>query len=67
MEKEFWKSKTFWFNVLALLVTVGTSLGFKDFQPSQEVGEIALVVVTIINVVLRFMTKEQLVARAPRN
>lgn len=56
--KRFYQSKTFWFNVLALVATVATSFGYADFQPSPELANYALVVVTIINVALRFITKE---------
>lgn len=56
--KEFWKSKTFWFNVLSLLVLVAGAFGFNEFEASPEVGQIALVIVTIVNLVLRFVTKE---------
>lgn len=56
--KRFYQSKTFWFNVLALVATVAGSFGYADFQPSPELANYALVVVTIINVALRFITKE---------
>lgn len=56
--KSFLKSKTFWFNVVALVVIIVTAFGFQDFQPSPEVEQIALVVITIINLILRFLTKE---------
>ena len=60
MGKNFWRSKTFWFNVLTLGVAVATAFGFTDFEPAPEVSQIALVVVTIINLILRFLTKEGL-------
>ena len=59
--KEFWLSKTFWFNVLALVVTVAGAFGFGDHVPADEVGQIALVLVTVVNLVLRFVTKEPVV------
>ncbi|NOZ27967.1 MAG: hypothetical protein GXP39_07945 [Chloroflexi bacterium] len=44
--------------MLALLVTVATAFGYGDFEPSPEVQQWALVVVTVINLALRFMTKQ---------
>ena len=56
--KEFWKSKTFWFNVLAALVAVAGVFGFADYQPSAETGQIIGVIVALVNVALRFLTTE---------
>ena len=58
--KEFWKSKTFWFNVLALVVIVTEAFGYVDFVPSEDTAEYAAAVITVINVILRFVTKEPL-------
>lgn len=58
--KQFYKSKTFWFNTLALLMAVAASFGYADFQPDPETGNYALVVVTVINVILRFVTSEKI-------
>ena len=58
MGKEFWKSKTFWFNVLALIVMVAEAFGYVDFIPDENMAEYATALVTIINVILRFITKE---------
>lgn len=56
--KPFWRSKTLWFNALALALTVAGAFGFGDFRPSPEVEAIALVIVTLINLVLRFATSQ---------
>ena len=61
--KKFYTSKTFWFNVLALLVGVAGVFGFNEFVPSAEVegqiaatGTLVAALVPIINIFLRFVT-----------
>jgi hypothetical protein len=56
--KDFWKSKTFWFNVLALLVLVANGFGFADFQADPQLAGYAALVITIINLLLRFATNQ---------
>lgn len=58
--KWFLQSKTFWFNVLALVVYVATSFGFAGFNPDPKLAEYGAVVVTIINLILRFATSQPL-------
>jgi len=58
MGKDFWKSKTFWFNVLALVVAVAMAFGFGEFEPDPKLYEYASIVVMVVNLVLRFVTKE---------
>ena len=60
LDKDLWKSKTLWFNVLALLVIVGGAYGFGEFEGDPKLAEYAAVVVTIINLLLRFVTKQPL-------
>jgi len=54
--KEFWKSKTLWFNVLALVVALAAAFEFADFQPAAETEAIAGIIITLINLALRFKT-----------
>lgn len=56
--KQFYESKTFWFNVLFLLGAVAAYFGFGDFKPSNDSVELASVVVAIINITLRFLTTQ---------
>jgi hypothetical protein len=55
----FWKSKTFWFNVLAVVVAVAAQFGFADFEPD---AELIAVIVGIVNVILRFAVKQPVTA-----
>ena len=66
--KGFWDSKTFWFNVIALLVTVAVPVlnhfGWADFEPGSEWVTIGGILVTVANLILRlFFTETKLVAR----
>jgi len=56
-------SKTVVFNVLALLVLVANALGYADFIPDKSVADAALAIVLIVNLVLRFLTKEPVVPK----
>jgi uncharacterized membrane protein len=55
--KGFWKSKTFWFNVLAVVVAIAGQVGFAEFEPD---AELIAVIVGIVNVILRFAVKQPL-------
>ena len=58
MGKDYWKSKTLWFNVLTLAVIIAEAFGYVDFVPNEDIAEYATALVTIINVILRIVTKE---------
>jgi len=76
MPKEWYKSKVFWFNVLALVVMLASAFGFAEFQPDARWVEVGSVIITVVNLLLRlFVTKQPLArpstvramrARAPR-
>ncbi len=63
--KEFWKSKTFWFNVLSFALLVVNGFGFGSFNADPRLAEYAAAAITIINVILRFMTSQPLSLRKP--
>ena len=56
--KDFWRSKTFWFFLLYLVVSVAGVFGFAGFQPTVDQQEILGIIVAIVGIVLRFLTKE---------
>lgn len=56
------KSKTLWFNVLALVIVVASALGFGEFEADPKLVEYGAVLITVVNLVLRFITKEPLSA-----
>lgn len=64
--KVFWLSKTFWFNVLALVLAVATAFGFGEFEPDAKLLEYASILVMLINLILRFVTKEPVLMSARR-
>jgi len=53
--KPIWRSKTFWFNVIALVVFVATRFGYADFTPDPDLMAAAA---AILNIVLRLVTRE---------
>ncbi len=57
MDKKFYESKTFWFNALAFIVAVAAQFGYEA-NLSSDVQAFVLPVVFLINLVLRFVTKE---------
>jgi len=57
--KKWYESKTLWFNVLALVVAVAANYGYTGELPS-EWGLFVPVIVIIINLILRLVTKQPL-------
>lgn len=56
--KPFYRSKTFWFNLLSLLVIIASNFGYEGFTPDMWVNELGTVIILTVNLALRFMTKE---------
>jgi hypothetical protein len=66
-EKQFYLSKTFWFNIIVLVLGVAGVFGFSEYVPSddvtQQVGQVSALVaaaVPVVNIVLRFLTDTKL-------
>lgn len=58
--KPFYQSKTFWFNILFVLVAVAGYFGFTEYQPDANTAELAAVLIAVINLILRFLTKAEI-------
>lgn len=58
MSKSIFKSKTFYFNVLAFLVVLANAFGFGDFKANDTVLEVVAVLIPILNIVLRKITTQ---------
>lgn len=56
-QKDFWKSKTFWVNLIAIIVFVIQMLWIKDFVIPVEIQGAIL---AVINFILRWTTKEEI-------
>ena len=55
--KPMWQSKTFWFNLITLIVMVAGAMSDpQTYGP--EIAKYAALVLPVGNVVLRWMTKE---------
>ena len=58
--KKFYKSKTFWFNLLTLVVLIAGSFGFTEFEADPEMAALATGAVALINLGLRWMTNTRI-------
>jgi len=56
--KELWKSKTFWVNIIALVIFIVQIFWVPDFTIPLEIQGALL---ALINFVLRLITKEEIV------
>ena len=57
MDKDFWKSKTFYFGLLWVLIGVAGLFGYGDFVPGSDVIEWAEIINGLLVIVLRVITK----------
>jgi len=56
--KKFWASKTFWFFLLAVLVSAAKAFGFAEFIPEEAYGEVGVAILSVIGILLRFVSKQ---------
>lgn len=56
--KSLVSSKTFWFNILFVLVSLAGLFGFNDFQPDERLVTFVASLGAVINIVLRVKTSE---------
>ncbi len=59
--KALLSSKTFWFNVLAIITAVAAFVGFGDFEPSPQTAEIISIIGALGNIYLRLKTSQPIV------
>lgn len=62
--KSFLKSKTLWFNFLTLALMVAGNFGFKEFIPSLWVNDAGISLILIVNIILRFITKQPIALKS---
>ena len=55
--KKWYESKTLWFNVVAICVLVAGSFGYTG-ELSGDWAEAAAVILAVVNLVLRIVTKQ---------
>ncbi len=62
MSKEFWKSKTFWVNVVALATSVLAAFGLVgELDAAWE--PFVVPIIALVNLILRFVTKQPISLR----
>ena len=64
MNKRPWQSKTFWFFLLYLVVSVAGLFGYADYTPSGDEAEIVGIGLSVVGIVLRFWTNRGMSLRA---
>ena len=57
MGKKFWASKTLWINFIAVVAAILAATGVYDLDATAQ-AEIVAAVMAVVNIVLRFVTKE---------
>ena len=52
------QSKTFWFNILAVVTAIAVFFGFGEFEPSPETSQIITIIGALGNIYLRLITNQ---------
>jgi uncharacterized membrane protein len=58
--KSIFESKTFWFNVLALIVMIANYFGFGSFEIDPDTQAAFVGIVAILNLILRTITTKSI-------
>lgn len=64
--KAWYESKTVWFAVLFGLVSVAGLFGYADYTPDTDVTEIVNVIVSVVMLILRFVTSQGVTIKAKK-
>jgi hypothetical protein len=59
--KKFYESKTFWFNLLTILIALAGLFGFADFKPDENTLEFLALLLGGVNLALRFWTNKPII------
>ena len=62
--KSIWKSKTFWVNALAIIVSMAGVFGLDLNLGAEEQTAVVTTIRGVVNIILRFTTKEPIKAIA---
>jgi len=61
MTKKWYQSKTVWFNLLTIIFTVATFLGWQPNQNlAEQINSVLLALSPFINLLLRFVTEKKI-------
>jgi hypothetical protein len=58
MDKKWWSSKTIWANAIMLIATGLEVSGVTNVLTAEVQAQVVTAVMAVVNVVLRFVTKE---------
>jgi len=61
--KPFWQSRTFWFAILFALINVAGLFGYETYQPDPQTVEIVGIIVSVLAILLRFVTRQPISLR----
>jgi hypothetical protein len=60
--KQFWESKTFWFNIFVTLSSIGLYFSNANNEPQLTIASIAGTLTGIINIILRIWFTNMFIA-----
>ena len=60
--KSIWESKTFWVNAIAIIISIAGVFGLDLNLSADEQTAVVTTIMGVVNIVLRFTTKEPIKA-----